>query len=442
MPRIAWATLLLLVPPTAAAGEFDPAAADRGKKALTGTAYIRAFWPAFAYDTAWKTWGMPAKPTDYDAAFRDRYGLHPAPYPNDGLPMGLRKADYLLVKGIGIDCMTCHGGSILGKSYVGLPNTALDIHALFAELFKAAGNPARGTYQFSQARGTTEAGAFAVQLLGLRNPDLTMAKEPRDLGLHDDAVEDAPAWWLLKKKKTMYHVGATDARSVRSIMQFMMHPLTTAEEFHAAEPAFRDIRQYLLSIEPPKYPFPVDAGTAKRGELVFKDNCARCHGTYGENGTYPNKVVPLDEIGTDRKRYDNIGVKFGEAYNASWFAQEPPGMPVKATAGYQAPPLDGVWATAPYFHNASVPTLYHVLDSKSRPTVFTRSYRTGEEDYDKEKVGWKVRAVPPADPQLPAIERRKVYDTSRPGRGNGGHTYGDDLTADDRRAVIEYLKTL
>ena len=46
------------------------------------------------------------------------------------------------------------------------------------------------------------------------------------------------------------------------------------------------------------------------------------------------------------------------------------------------------------------------------------------------------------DPALPARERRKVYDTTQPGRSNGGHTYGDDLTDDERRAVIEYLKTL
>ena len=39
-------------------------------------------------------------------------------------------------------------------------------------------------------------------------------------------------------------------------------------------------------------------------------------------------------------------------------------------------------------------------------------------------------------------EQRKVYDTTRPGRGNGGHTYGDRLTEDERLAVIEYLKTL
>ena len=60
-----------------------------------------------------------------------------------------------------------------------------------------------------------------------------------------------------------------------------------------------------------------------------------------------------------------------------------------------------------------------------------------------EKLGWKVQVLergPAAE--LPAFERRKVYDTTQPGRGNGGHTFGDDLTEEQRRAVIEYLKTL
>jgi hypothetical protein len=74
--------------------------------------------------------------------------------------------------------------------------------------------------------------------------------------------------------------------------------------------------------------------------------------------------------------------------------------------------------------------------------VFTRSYHTDEADYDKERVGWKVTEVPPPDPKRPAYERRKVYDTAQPGRGNGGHTFGDDLTEEERAAVIEYLKTL
>ena len=52
-------------------------------------------------------------------------------------------------------------------------------------------------------------------------------------------------------------------------------------------------------------------------------------------------------------------------------------------------------------------------------------------------------ALPQAlDSSVPAIDRRKVYDTTQPGRGNGGHTFGDDLTEEERMAVIEYLKTL
>lgn len=427
---------------TACAGA-EPTAAERGKRALESKAFIPSFWPRAAYELAWKQWGVAEKPTDYATAFNERYGLHAAPYANDGLPMGLRAAPYLpLVKGIALDCMTCHGGSLLGKSIVGLGNASLDIQSLFEDLYVAGKIPAKLPFTFTQTRGTNEAGAFSVYLLGYRNDDLSLRESLRDLGLKDDSCEDVPAWWLLKKKKTMYHVGATDARSVRSLMQFMMHPLTLPKDFERAEPEFRDIQAYLLSLEPPKYPFPINAKLAARGQTVFESNCAKCHGAYGEHASYPNKIVPLDEIGTDRTRFDNIGVKFGEAYAASWFAKESPPRPIRATAGYQAPPLDGVWATAPYFHNGSVPTLDGVLNSHTRPKRFTRSFRTNEEDYDKDHVGWKVTEVEPAARKLSPYERRKIYDTTERGRGNAGHTYGDDLSADDRRALIEYLKTL
>ena len=46
------------------------------------------------------------------------------------------------------------------------------------------------------------------------------------------------------------------------------------------------------------------------------------------------------------------------------------------------------------------------------------------------------------DPKSPGYELRKVYDTSRKGLSNAGHTYGDDLTEAERLAVVEYLKTL
>jgi hypothetical protein len=142
-----------------------------------------------------------------------------------------------------------------------------------------------------------------------------------------------------------------------------------------------------------------------------------------------------------------LSAEFTDYYNRSWFARAKPGhgegYKARHATGYQAPPLDGIWATAPYFHNGCAPTVYHVLSSKARPKVFTRSYRTGVEDYDPEKLGWKIQVLQRgADPALPAYERRKVYDTTLSGRSNGGHTYGDDLTEEERRAVIEYLKTL
>jgi mono/diheme cytochrome c family protein len=447
MTRLTSLVLLACAAP-AFAGEKEPAPAERGYAALTGTAFIPAFWSSGALPNAWKQWDVKEKPADYDAAVMERYGLHPAPYPNGGLPMGLRKAPLLFKPGVGIDCMLCHGGSIMGTSYVGLGNTALDIQALIGELSKADGLTGKTPFAFSNVRGTTEAGVFGVYLLGFRRPDLSVKGEWTDLGLHDDLCEDVPAWWHMKKKKTIYYGGATDARSVRTLMQFMMHPLTTPKDFEKHEPAFRDIRQYLATIEPPKYPFAIDKDRAAKGETVFKQNCAKCHGTYGEKWTYPNKVVALEEIGTDPARHRGIEAAFGKAYLESWFGQEKgewqlDGKPFRQPTGYQAPPLDGVWATAPYFHNGSVPTLAGVLNSKARPKRFTRSFKTDEAAYDKEKVGWKVTELrDPPDPALSAFELRKVYDTAKPGRGNGGHTYGDELTDEERAQVIEYLKTL
>ncbi len=425
----------------------DSPSAERGRKALLERHFTPPTIPLAAYENAWRVWDprATAKPADYPARFRERYGLHAAPYPNDGYPMGLRLAPGLFGKALATDCMICHGGSLLGKSYVGLGNNALDFQAMYEELAEAVGMPKKSPHVFCNVRGTSEAGSMSVFLLGLREPDLTPRSPRLDLEIHDDMCEDVPAWWLLKKKKTMYHTGGGDARSVRSLMQFMMSPLNPASAITREEATFRDVRAYILSLEAPKYPFSVNAPLAKKGQDVFEATCSRCHGTYGEKWTYPNRIVPLKEIGTDPKRWQGLTKKFGDYYNRSWFAREKgeDGYKGVATDGYQAPPLDGIWATAPYFHNGSTPTVYHVLNSKARPKVFTRSYRTGEADYDQEKLGWKVKVLDgPADAKLPAIERRKVYDTAQPGRGNGGHTFGDKLTEEERMAVIEYLKTL
>jgi Cytochrome c len=440
--------LALLLLPALQAKAAEPTAAERGYKALTQTAFIPASWREPAYGDVWKRWpGVKEKPADFDSAFREYYGLHPAPYPNAGLPMGLRPGTFLFVKGLAMDCMLCHGSSIMGKSYIGLGNASLEIQSFFEDLSAVDGLIKKLPVTFGTVRGTSEAGTFAVYLLGFREPDLKM-KKWENLGMHEDLCEDVPAWWLLKKKKTMYHNGGSDARSVRSKMQFMMTPVTPASDFDRHEVAFKDIQAYLMNLEAPKYPLPIDKTLAAKGEKLFRANCSECHGTYGEKWTYPNRIVPLEKIGTDPSRLEGIPQKFGEVYNQSWFAKEArddstEGYPVTATKGYQAPPLDGIWATAPYLHNGSVPTLYHMLNSKTRPTVFTRSFHTDEKDYDSVRVGWKYSDVKPVSgSEMHPHEARKIYDTSKPGRSNQGHTFGDDLTDAERMAVIEYLKTL
>src|SRR5437588_640682 len=79
-------------------GEVDTAAAERGRIAITSTGYLRPAWSSEAYKAVAGLWGSPTpnpdrEPEAYAEAFNRRYGFHPAPYPNDGLPMGLRRGN-------------------------------------------------------------------------------------------------------------------------------------------------------------------------------------------------------------------------------------------------------------------------------------------------------------------------------------------------------------
>jgi mono/diheme cytochrome c family protein len=428
----------------------DQSAVERGRIALTLTGFLKPEWSESAYRNAGGLWDQPAPhperdPAGYAAAFQYRYGLHPAPYPNDGLPMGLRRGlgPGGTKTGLQIDCMACHGGSIGGRSYVGLGNTQLDLRPLLNELTTADGRrPLPPAFILNSSRGTNNAGQVAAVLLSLHNSDLSFRSFPLPLAVNLPEL-DTPAWWHLKRKATMYYDGRTDARSVRTNMQFMLGE-KDLEQFKALEPAFRDLQAYLKSLEPPKYPFPIDAAKSARGKVVFAETCARCHGTYGPGGKYPNKIVPLDVIGTDPARSRGLSDRLVAHYNSTWLGAE---HPVKTErVGYQAPPLDGIWATAPYLHNGTAPTLHTMLQSSTRPRRFTRPPSTGFEHYDTVHVGWKFTEV--SAEELASTARRSAFqakfivDTSRFGMGNRGHTFGDQLDEDQRMDLIEYLKTL
>jgi len=236
------------------------------------------------------------------------------------------------------------------------------------------------------------------------------------------------------------------SRSVRTLMPFLLIPGNSADYIKKREADFADIRAYLQNLDVPRYPFSIDQALAGEGKAIYERTCMRCHGGPAESDSYPNKLIELDRIGTDPTLATAFAPQGVEHYLESWFAREhgPQGEPYHGLGGggYQAPPLNGVWATAPYLHNGSVPTIHGVLKSSDRPGVFTRSFRGAVGEYDRIKVGFKVTVLKPnAISNLSSIDRRRIYDTSQPGRGNRGHTFGDTLTETARMALIEYLKT-
>ncbi len=417
--------------------------AARGRPALNPPLWTRAAW-----DNLWKQWGLKEKPADFDRLLRERYGLHAAPYDNGDLPMGLHESRGLFGKGIVNDCLLCHAGVVAGQTVIGVGNASMDLQSLMDDVYAGGGFPIKVPVHFSHARGTIDPVSPVAFLMEFRDADLNLIA-PRKLDYFDHLASDPPAWWLLKKKKTRNWTGGVDARSVRVDMINLLTPFNGPDYIKKQEPVFADIHAFIMSVAAPRFPFAVDDKLAAQGRTIFNDTCSRCHGTYGEGGKYPNKIVPLDTIGTDPLLARSLSLaKTIDFYNKSWFAQEkgPDGQLWSRTTeavGYQAPPLDGIWATAPYFHNSSVPTVYHVLNSKSRPKYYTRSYQTAKEDYDPARLGWKIQTLDtPPDPNLPPHQRRRIYDATLPGRTNVGHPFGDDLSEAERMAVIEYLKTL
>lgn len=107
--------------------------------------------------------------------------------------------------------------------------------------------------------------------------------------------------------------------------------------------------------------------------------------------------------------------------------------------GYTSRPLNGIWASPPYLHNGSVPTMYHLLlPPERRPATF----HVGTREYDPKNMGYLTAENKAAGN---SFEFRTIDKTSVPidGNSNGGHDYGNaKLTDDDRFAIIEYLKTL
>jgi len=205
-------------------------------------------------------------------------------------------------------------------------------------------------------------------------------------------------------------------------------------------------------LQPPKWPVemlgPIDETKARAGEEIFRDKCQVCH---------QGRLIALTEVGTDPNRANSFGQPVGKtpfpqavapiltglkrrAFEDDGIGKaEQSGMdadPViwRATGKYMARELKGIWATAPYLHNGSVPTLYHLLYPEQRPAKFA----VGNREYDPAKIGYSSE-IPTAPNSF------WIYDTTEPGNSNMGHAgerFGTELSADQKANLLEYLKSL
>ncbi len=351
------------------------------------------------------------------------------------------------------NCLQCHADTLNGELVIGLPNSRGDYTDDLSDEAVLAGalisDPLErdewekwkdrvltvAPYTQTATVGVNPADNLAAILFAHRDRDtLAWNFEPM-LELPPDIVVpvDVPPWWHMKKKNAMFYAAAGRGDHARIMMTASTLCVDDVDQARAIDEYFPDIRSYLLTLEPPANPNPIDDEAAERGRLVFAGQCASCHGTYGGQDSYPNLVVASEEIGTDEVLAlgaSQFAERFVTWYNESFFGE----LSYLAPApGYIAPPLDGIWATAPYLHNGSVPTLRALLDPPSRPAYWRRDFAEGA--YDTGDVGVIYTAVE-------AGGDKWIYDTTRLGYGNGGHAYGDALTDQERDDLLEYLKTL
>jgi mono/diheme cytochrome c family protein len=347
------------------------------------------------------------------------------------------------------NCFSCHGGKVAGKTIPGAGNTHVDLTTLRTDIMrlraldngkdpnsvKEIGN---GRIVFNYHKGFTNAVTFEVGNWVRQDPNAMRAvlANPAMLQHHD---MNPPAWWTTKKKDRLY----CDAFAPKTPRQNM--PFARArgqqnweEKWHALEPTFVHIYQYIDELEVPKYPFEIDTQRAAKGKTLFEKTCAKCHGTYGPDGKYPNRVIPIEVVGTDPVRLHAVPKEDREWTNKGWLQYNGRYPVWLESTGYRAPPLDGIWASAPYFHNGAAPTLWAVMNPTKRPKIWKRT----EDGYDKTKVGLEVEEFDAVPKNLTPRIRRMYYDTSHKGNSAAGHPFPDVLNADEKVAVIEYLKTL
>jgi len=410
------------------------------------------------------------------------------------------------LEGANLGCASCHAGVTYDSAgqpqpdaWLGLPNTSLDldayVDAVFSSLRIAAPQrertlaavkvlyPETTPQEMATLRRfvwpklvkrVTEAGNAGGYGLPFRNgsPGATngVAALKFQLSLlHDDAGFDAavsiPDLGYQRLRSALLvdgvytHRGATrfapsqsldraSTQRVADVVAFFTVPTMglRPQRAEAAIAPVDDVMQFLAGYEAPAFPGTIDAAAATRGASLYASACASCHGHYDDHLPrpqlieFPNRLSPLAEIGTDPYRTQAIDAPLVAAVRASRMGGY---IDASFTGGYVAPSLSGVWATAPYLHNGSVPTLWHLMHPRARPVRF----RVGGHALDFLTVGIAGQLEANGDWDYAAGYRPwsqpRLYDTTAPGHSNRGHEREfDGLSEQDKRDLVEYLKRL
>lgn len=384
------------------------------------------------------------------------------------------------VQVVTINCMSCHAGVVNGQVVAGLINNHFN-----------QSNPKK-----IRTRGDN-LGPYMVWKLIARladpaNEGLALAKDKTEFESLIDSVElppvDGMPWWLKKYKTHDYWYADIGDNPAASFAINFTVPHAEMNAAHAEHVRLVDkALAFAMETQSPPFPASLDADLVQQGADLFHGRtrptdptgfttCKTCHGSYRKKPSQPDLSRPgswevdyhfshvLRNVKTDAS-YNTVlrkfkpilehGNKLEDYYETQGAPSElVPYASIPDRDGYVAPPLVGVWASAPYFHNGSAPTLDTVLNSGQRPEIWARDNRDAHA-YDLERVGMAYRSISRAEFETnvaaaagksflskEAIALSTLYDTQGYGHGNTGHTFGDHLTVAERQAIIEFLKSL
>jgi hypothetical protein len=438
-------------------------------------------------------------------------GTYFVPYPQGHKPdvrMGFSILDTNLGRGFTFSCAACHSSDLFGKKIIGMTNRFPRANKAFHYLKPVLEDVSPEVFQFFSGATDDEVemlkrsirSLLAVEskmplVLGLdtslahvalsmshRSTDAYASRDsyfesyPRTEILRKEPADSKPAvWWNMKYKNRWLSDGSlisgnplftnilwneigrgTDLRELETwfAQNKGVIDTLTATVFANEAPLITDF----FSIQK------IDVEKAKRGEKTFLRNCSGCHGQYQKAWSLPDssnksqieliktiKVIyhastPVIDVGTDPMRYLGM-VSLAKVLNPLQISTDNH-ISIRPQKGYVPPPLVGIWARWPYFHNNSAPSLCAVLTRhEKRP----KTYYVGEasdpnRDFDFQCNGYPIGSKTPT---VWKSNQEAYVDTRLKGLSNSGHDEGiflsqgkEIMSVEQKMDLIHFLQTL